>query len=91
MNIRIENKTTYFPVFNPMRREVEAELKARGIEYKVVSKDEIPDDQQQYPVICGHIYRLGISCIVSRANKEDLQLLVDRIHDPRRYGEVDAE
>lgn len=90
MNIRIENNTTYFPVFNPMKTEIKAELEKRGIEYKIIEGRDIPDDQPQFALLDGHLYRRGVSCVVSKANAEDLQLLIDRLHNPRKYGEVDA-
>ena len=89
MKISLEDHDTYFPVFNPMLDEVKEYLDKTGNPYEVLIARDIPEDQPQFARIENHYFKEGVSCIKSRMNVEDLQLLVHKINLPSIYGPVE--
>lgn len=82
--IRIEKETTYYNTAYMLMERAEKWFKKNGIEYELLTGDEIPEDKPQGHYMPGRKskYRFpGTVCIKSHMNVEDLErTLVDIMH-----------
>ena len=88
ITIRREDNTTYTMVCSAFLRELEPVFEKCGFQYEVLFGDAIPDDVRREVELGGHIQRVGVCCIKSHMNSEDVHQLMLRVWMPSRYGAV---
>ena len=88
MEIRTVDHVTYVAAPEIIAMDMGEIFEEKGLQYDIIDIAFMPDDIPAYYEVNDERYINDAVCIVSHMNEDDVHLLMRRLMNPFRYGEV---